>query len=108
MGGLGLLVGREAVGDADVAVVEAIDPGHHGPEAGAMGRGVAEAVVDDVVVDHLMDDGVLEFGLGEVDARIDTQYEVLAAVGAPERADAGIGQFAEEAPGIAEPDGNLG
>ena len=98
---------REAVGDGDVTVIEGIDTRHVFAEESAVGGGVAELVDGDVIVDHLMEDGVLDEGFGQVDAGVDAEDEVLIAVAAEETLlAAGEGEFAEEAFGVGEADGD--
>ena len=65
-----------AVGDSQVATETGVDVIHHLPESSAVGGGVVDLIVSDVVVDHLMDDGVLEFGFIEIEALAYTQPEI--------------------------------
>jgi hypothetical protein len=48
-------------------------------EETAVGGGVAEGVESDVIVDHLMEDGVLDEFFGQVETGIDTEDEILVS-----------------------------
>ena len=97
----------EAVGDGDVAVSFGIDTRHLTAEELAVGGGVAELVDGNVVMDHLMEDGVFDEGLGKVDTDVYTEDEVFVTVTAEEALfAAGKGDFAEEAFCMGEFDGD--
>lgn len=98
---------REAVGDCDVAVTFGIDTRHLAAEELAVSRGVAELVDSDIVMDHLMKDGVFDESFREVDTDVDTKDEILVAVFAEDALfAAGEGDFAEEAFCMGEFDGD--
>lgn len=78
-----LLVG-EAVGDGDMTIALCIDTCHVFAEESAVGGGVAELVDSDVIVDHLMENRVLDERFRQVDADVDAEDEVLVAIAAKE------------------------
>ena len=95
------------VGDGDVPVTGGVNTLHLLTEEAAVGGGVAEVVNGDVIMDHLMEDSILNEGFGQVDAGVDAEDEVLIAVAAEEALlAAGEGEFAEEAFGVGEADGD--
>ena len=104
---LGTLRIGKAVGNGYMAVCFGVDPIHFAAEEKTVGGGVAELVESDIIMNHLMEDGVLNEGFREVNTRVDTEHEVLVAV-LPEKAlfAAGEGEFAEEAFGVGEADGD--
>ncbi len=53
-------------------------------EEAPVGGGVAEVVDSDVIVDHLMEDGVLDEFFGQINAGVDTKNEILIAYRAEE------------------------
>lgn len=53
-------------------------------EETTVSRGVAEVVESDVIMDHLMEDGVLDEFFGQIKAGIDTEDEILVSDGAEE------------------------
>ena len=67
-----------------MAVTFGIDAFHKLTEKAAVSRGVAEVVESDVIMDHLMEDGVLDEFFGQVEAGIDTEDEMLVSNGAEE------------------------
>ena len=75
---------REAVGDCDVAVTFGIDTRHLAAEELTVNGGVAELVDSDVIMNHLMEDGVFDESFGKVDTNVDTEDEVFVAVSAEE------------------------
>ena len=81
---LGTLVIRESVGDGDMAVAFGVDTRHVLAKELAVCGGVAEIIDGDKIVDHLMEDGVLDEGFGEVDAGVNTKDEVFIAVAGEE------------------------
>ena len=62
-----------------MTVAFGIDAFHKLAEEAAVGRGVAEVVESDVIMDHLMEDGVLDEFFGQIKAGIDTEDEILIA-----------------------------
>ena len=74
-----LLVG-EAMGDGDVTVALGVDTRHVLAEEPAVGGGVAKLVDGDEVMDHLMDDGVLDKVFRQINAGIDAEDEIFIAV----------------------------
>ena len=100
---------REAVGDSDVAVTFGIDTRHLAAEELTVNGGVAELVDSDVVMNHLMEDGVFDESFGKVDTNVYTKDEILIAVFAKEALfAAGEGNFSKEAFSVGELDGNRG
>ena len=101
------LLVRKTMGDGDVTVTFRIDARHLTAEELAVRGSVTELVESDVVVNHLMKDGVFDEGFGQVDAGIDAEDEVLVSVASKESLLApDKGEFAEEALGMGELDGN--
>ena len=95
----------ETVRDCYTTVSFSVDTLHLVAEEPAVGRGVAEMVDGDVIMDHLMKDGIFDEVFGQVDTGVDTQNEVLVARRAKEPgAMLGKGQFAEERAGMGELD----
>lgn len=62
-----------------MAVTFGIDAFHVLAEETAVGGGVAEVVESDVIVDHLMENGVLDEFFGQVETGIDTEDEILVS-----------------------------
>ena len=92
------LVVRETVRDGDVAVAFGVDTRHLAAEELAVNGGIAELVDGDVIMDHLMEDGIFDEGFGEVDAGVDAEDEVFVAVPTEETLlAAGEGKFTEKA-----------
>ena len=101
-----LLVG-EAMGDGDVTVALGVDTRHVLAEEPAVGGGVAKLVDGDVVMDHLMENGVLDKGFRQVNTDVDTQDEIFVAVTREETLlAASEGDFAQKAFGVGEFNGN--
>ena len=71
-----LLLG-EAIGDGYMSVSVGIDARHLAAKEPAVRGGVAKLIDRDIIMDHLMEDGVLDEVFGEVDARVDAEDEVL-------------------------------
>ena len=67
-----------------MAVTFGIDAFHKLTEEAPVGGGVAEMVESDVIMDHLMEDGVLDEFFGQVETGIDTEDEILVSNGAEE------------------------
>ena len=65
-----LLLG-EAVRDGYMSVAIGIDARHLAAEKPAVGGGVAKLIDRDIIMDHLMEDGVLNEVFGEVETRVD-------------------------------------
>lgn len=90
-----------------MSVAIGVDARHLAAEEPAVRRGVAKLIDRDIIMDHLMEDGVLDEVFGEVDARVDAEDEVLVAKRSKEpRAAAGKSHFAEEGAGVREFDRN--
>ena len=88
-----------------MSVTICVDARHLAAEEPAVGGGVAKLIDRDIIMDHLMEDGVLNEVFGEVDARVDAEDEVLVAKRSKEpRAAAGKGHFAEEGARVRELD----
>ncbi len=105
--GLGFFGFGEAVRDGDVAVAFGINTRHLTAEELAMGGGVVVLVDGNVIMNHLMEDGVLDEGFWEVNADVDTEDEVFVAVTTEETLlAAGEGDLAEEAFCVGEFDGD--
>ena len=62
-----------------MAVAFVVNALHMLAEEAAVSRGVAEMVESDVIVDHLMEDGVLDEFFGQVETGIDTEDEILVS-----------------------------
>ena len=107
--GLGFFGVGEAVRDGNMAVAFGVDTSHLAAEELTVGGGVLELVEGDEIMDHLMEDGVLDEGFGQVNADVDAEDEIFVAV-ATEKAlfAASEGQFAEETFGVGKADGNSG
>lgn len=67
-----------------MAVTFGIDAFHKLTEKAPVGRGVAEVVESDVIMDHLMENGVLDQLFGQIKADIDTEDKILVSNGAEE------------------------
>ncbi len=90
-----------------MTVAFGVDTLHLLAKKAAVGRGVAELVDGDVIMDHLMEDGVFDEGFGQVNTGIDTEDEVRVMGRAKEPgAMLGEGEFAEESAGMGKLDGN--
>ena len=73
----GELFGCKAVRDGNVARSFGVDTLHFLTEKAAVGRGVAEMVDSDVIMDHLMEDGVFDKVFRQVNTDVDTEDEVI-------------------------------
>ena len=94
---------RQAVGNSDMTVALGIDACHLMTKEPAMRRSVAELVDGDVIMNHLMEDGVLNEFFRQVNTGIDTQDEVLVAVsGKQALSTSSESHLAEEPLGMAE------
>ena len=103
------MFGREAVRDGDMTVAFGIDTLHFPAEKSAVSRGVAELIDGDVIMDHLMEDGIFDKVLGQVDTGVDTEDKVFVTGRAEEPgAMFGEGEFAKESAGMRELDGDRG
>lgn len=90
-----------------MTVAFGVDTLHLLAKKAAVGRGVAELVDGDVIMDHLVEDGVFDEGFGQVNTGIDTEDEVRVMGRAKEPgAMLGEGEFAEESAGMGKLDGN--
>ena len=93
----------EAIGDGDMPVAIGVDARHLAAKEPAVGGGVAKLIDRDIIMDHLMEDGVLDEVFGEVDARVDAEDEVLVADRSKEpRAATREGHLAEESARVRE------
>ena len=82
-----------------------IDTRHLATEEPTVGGGVAEVVDSDVIMDHLMENGVFDEVFGQVHAGIDAENKVLIAGCAEEPgAMLGEGQFPQECAGMGKLD----
>ena len=94
---------REAVGNSDMAVAFGVDAVHLTAKELAVGGSVMELIDSDVVMDHLMEDGIFDEGFGEVNAGVDTEDEVLVSETTEEALFAADeSDFAEEAFGVGQ------
>ena len=105
--GLAALVVRETMRDGDVTVAPGVDTRHVLAEESTVRRGVAELVDGDVIMNHLMEDGILNEFFRQVNADVDAENEVLVAV-AHKKAllAASEGHLAEKTFGMREFDGD--
>ena len=72
-----------------------------------MSGSVAELVNSDVIMDHLMEDGIFDKVFGQVDTGVDTEDKVFVSGRAEEPgAMFGEGEFAKESAGMGELDGD--
>ncbi len=78
-GYLPLLLFREACGDANMAIAHTVNPLGMRTKQFPMRRGVAELVIADVVVNHLVENGVFYHLFGQIDTGIYMQHEVCIA-----------------------------
>lgn len=67
-----------------MTVAFGVDTLHLLAKKAAVGRGVAEVVESDVIMDHLMENGILHQLFGQIKAGIDTEDEILVSNGAEE------------------------
>ena len=67
-----------------MSVAFGIDTFHLTTEELAVGGGVMKLVDSDVIMDHLMEDGVFDEGFGQVETGVDTENEVLISQGSKE------------------------
>ena len=105
--GLGTLVVREAVRDSDMAIAFGVDARHLAAEELTVSGGVLELVDGDEIMDHLMEDGILDEFFWQVDADVDAENEIFVFIAAEEALlAASEGQFAEETLGVGQADGN--
>lgn len=97
----------KAVGDGDVAISFSVDTRHLTAEELAVDGGVFPLIYSNVVMNHLMKDGVFDEGFGKVNTDIYTEDKILIAVTSKETLfAAGKGDLAEEAFGVGELDGD--
>lgn len=78
------LVLGEAIRDGYMAVAFGVDTLHLAAEKAAVSGGITELVDSDVIMDHLMEDGIFDEGFGQVDAGIDTEDEIIVMGGSKE------------------------
>ena len=107
---LRLLLGSEPVGDGDVPAIFVVEFLHSGSEELAVGGSVAPLVDQNLVVDHLVQENVLEFVFGEIVLRADADAEIVVFEPAEELPSLLVGAGAETADGAAqlERDGRQG
>lgn len=67
-----------------MAVAFVVNALHMLAEEAPVGGGVAEMVESDVIMDHLMENGILHQLFGQIKAGIDTEDEILVSNGAEE------------------------
>lgn len=85
-----------------------IDALHHRLEEGTVGCAVVQAVIGDEIVDHLMNYGVFELALREVEGGAEAQQGIIVLLAAVRMiADFGF-ILADERGDSAERDGHLG
>ena len=101
------LIVRETMRDGDMSIAFRIDTRHLAAKELAVGGGVTKLVDRNEIMDHLMEDGILNEFFWQVDADVDAEDEIFVAV-ATEKAlfAAGEGEFAEETFGVGEADGD--
>ena len=98
---------RKTMGDRDMTVSFGVDTCHLTAEELPVNGGVIPLINSDIKMDHLMEDRVLNEGFGEVNADVYAKDKILVAVLAEETVfAAGEGEFAEEAFGVGEADGD--
>ena len=101
------LVVRETMRDRYMTVPFGVDSRHLTAEELPVNGGVIPLINSDIKMDHLMEDRVLNEGFGEVNADVYAKDKILVAVLAEETVfAAGEGEFAEEAFGVREADGD--
>jgi hypothetical protein len=84
-----------------------VDTLHLLAKEATVGGGVAELVDGDVIMDHLMKDGIFDEVFRQVNTGVDTEDKVLVTGRSEEpRAMLGEGEFAEESAGMGEFDGD--
>ena len=90
-----------------MSVAIGIDARHLAAEEPAVRGGVAKLIDRDKIMDHLMENGVLDEVFGEVETRVDAEDEVLVSDRSEEpRATTSEGHLAEEGAGVREFDRN--
>ena len=102
-----LLFGGRFVRDGKVAVVQGVDFLHDEAELPAVRGRVLDPLPGDPVMDHLMDERVLDFRLRQIEIRADAQDEILATHHpAPPVAHGAVDEPPDEGAGVAELDRN--
>lgn len=90
-----------------MTVAFGVDTCHLMAEELPVNGGVIPLIDSNIIMNHLMEDRVLDERFGKVYADVDTEDEVFIAVLAEETVfAAGEGEFAEEAFGVGEADGD--
>lgn len=98
---------RETMRDRYMTVSFGVDTCHLMAEELPVNGGVIPLIDSNIIMNHLMEDRVLDERFGKVYADVDTEDEVFIAVLAEETLlAAGEGEFAEEAFGVGEADGD--
>ena len=98
---------RKTMGDRDMTVSFGVDTCHLTAEELPVNGGVIPLIDSNIIMDHLMEDRVLNEGFWEVNADVYAKDKILVAVLAEETVfAAGEGEFAEEAFGVGEADGD--
>ena len=100
--GLLLLLFRQTVRDGDMTVSFPVDTLHFATEKRPVRTSVRKLVDGDIIMNHLMQDGIVQQFFRQVDTGIDTEHEVFIAE-SPEKTlfAAGIGYFAKKSLGMA-------
>ena len=98
---------RETMRDRYMTVPFGVDTCHLTAEELPVNGGVIPLIDSNIIMDHLMENSVLNEGFWEVNADVYAKDKILVAVLAEETVfAAGEGEFAEEAFGVREADGD--
>ena len=98
---------RETMRDRYMTVPFGVDTCHLTAEELPVNGGVIPLIDSNIIMDHLMEDRVLNEGFWEVNADVYAKDKILVSVLAEETVfAAGEGEFAEEAFGVREADGD--
>lgn len=103
-----LLLLRGTVGNSELSAKTLVDGFHHLAKDFAMGRGVFNPVYTDIVMYHLMDDGVLPLLFRQVEAGAELQPEVEELRAMKQRATLLCRTLSHEGPGSAQLQGRHG
>lgn len=95
-----LCIGK-ALRDSNMPIAFSVNPIHFTAEEKAVRGSVMQLIDSDIIMNHLMKDGIFDKGFGQVDTGVDPEREILIAVGTEEPLfAAGEGEFAEETFGV--------